>query len=131
VAMVANISVADDGKVTVHKVVCAVDCGMVINPKIVEAQLIGGVVFGLTAALKGSITVEKGRVQQGNFDAFPLLRMDEVPKVDVYIAESEAAPTGIGEVGVPPVAPAITNAIFAATGKRLRSLPVDENKLSK
>jgi CO/xanthine dehydrogenase Mo-binding subunit len=130
VAMVADISVADDGRVTVHKVVCAVDCGTVINPKIVEAQLIGGIVFGLTATLKSSITVEKGRVQQSNFDEFPLLRMDEVPKVDVYIAESKEPPSGIGEVGVPPIAPAVTNAIFTATAKRLRSLPVDYDKLA-
>jgi len=124
-AMVADISVADNGRVKVHRVVCAVDCGTVINPKIVEAQLVGGVIFGLTATLKGSITVEKGRVQQSNFDEFPLLRIDEAPQVDVYIADSKNPPSGIGEVGVPPIAPAVTNAIFAATGKRIRSLPVD------
>jgi isoquinoline 1-oxidoreductase subunit beta len=130
VAMVADISVAQDGQVTVHRVVCAVDCGIVINPKIVKAQLIGGVIFGLTATLKSYITVDKGRVQQGNFDEFPLLRMDEVPNVDVYIAESEEPPSGIGEVGVPPIAPAVTNAIFAATGKRIRSLPADYDQLA-
>jgi CO/xanthine dehydrogenase Mo-binding subunit len=129
-AMVADVSVADDGQVTVHKVVCAVDCGTVINPKIVEAQLIGGIVFGLTATLKSAITVEKGRIQQSNFDDFSLLRIDEMPKVEVYIAESSAPPTGIGEVGVPPIAPAVTNAVFAATGKRVRSLPIDFDYLA-
>jgi len=128
--MVANVSVAGDGQVTVHRVVCAVDCGTVINPKIVEAQMIGGIVFGLTATLKSLITVDKGRVQQGNFDDFALLRMDEVPKIDVHLAASNKPPSGIGEVGVPPIAPAVINAIFAATGKRLRSLPVDFDKLA-
>lgn len=130
VAMVADISVADDGQVNVHRVVCAVDCGTVINPKIVEAQLVGGIVFGLTATLKSSITVEKGRVQQNNFDEFSLLRMDEVPKVDVYVTKTKEPPSGIGEVGVPPIAPAVTNAIFAATGKRVRSIPVDYDEIA-
>ena len=129
-AMVANISVSDSGRVRVLRVVCAVDCGTVINPKIVEAQLVSGVIFGLTATLKGSITVEKGLVQQSNFDEFPLLRMDEAPQVDVYIADSKNPPSGIGEVGVPPIAPAVVNAIFAATGKRIRSLPVNPAELA-
>ena len=128
-AMVADISVADNGGITVHRVVCAVDCGTVINPKIVESQITSGIVFGLTATLKSSITVEKGRVQQSNFDEFPILRMDEAPKIDVFIAKSKQPPTGIGEVGVPPIAPAVTNAIFAATGRRVRSLPVDRDFL--
>jgi CO/xanthine dehydrogenase Mo-binding subunit len=129
-AMVADVSVAGDGQVTVHRVVCAVDCGTVINPKIVEAQMIGGIVFGLTATLKSLITVDNGRVQQSNFDEFPLLRMDEVPKIEVHLAASNEPPSGIGEVGVPPIAPAVTNAIFAATGKRLRSLPVEFDRLA-
>ena len=129
-AMVADVSVSDKGRVKVHRVVCAVDCGIVINPRIVEAQLVSGVVFGLTATLKSSITIEKGRVQQSNFDDFPLMRMDEVPQVDVFIADSKEPPSGIGEVGVPPIAPAITNAIFAATGKRIRSLPVNPAELA-
>ena len=129
-AMVADVSVADNGRVTVRRVVCAVDCGTVINPKIVEAQLIGGIIFGLTATLKSSITVEMGRIQQTNFDEFPLLRMDEVPHIDVFVADSSEPPSGIGEVGVPPIAPAVTNAIFAATGKRVRSLPVDYDWLA-
>jgi CO/xanthine dehydrogenase Mo-binding subunit len=130
VAMVAEVSVGEDGKVKVHRVVCAVDCGTVINPKIVEAQLISGVVFGLTATLKSSVTVEKGQVQEANFDGFPLLRMNEMPAVEVYIADSRRPPSGIGEVGVPPISPAVTNAIFAATGKRVRRLPVERNFLA-
>jgi len=110
--------------------VCAVDCGTVINPKIVEAQLAGGIVFGLTATLKSSVTVEKGRIQQANFDDFPLLRMDEMPEVDVHIADSRRPPSGIGEVGVPPISPAVTNAIFSATGVRIRRLPVARGMLS-
>ena len=130
VAMVSDVSVDSKGRVKVHRVVFAVDCGTVINPKIVEAQLAGGVVFGLTATLKSSVTVENGQVQQTNFDEFPLLRMDEMPKVEVYIADSNRPPSGIGEVGVPPVSPAVTNAIFSATGKRIRRLPVDYRLLA-
>jgi isoquinoline 1-oxidoreductase beta subunit len=130
VAMVADISVSDNGRVGVHRVVCAVDCGTVINPKIVEAQMVSGIVFGLTATLKSSITVEKGRIQQSNFDDFPLLRMNEVPKIEVYIAASKEPPSGIGEAGVPPIAPAVTNALFAATGKRVRSLPLGDDTLA-
>ena len=123
-AMVAEVSVDKTGSVKVHRVVSAVDCGTVINPKIVEAQMSGGIAFGLTATLKGSITIAKGRAQQSNFDSFPLLRIDEMPKVEVNIVPSEAAPTGIGEVGVPPIAPAVANAVYAATGKRIRRLPI-------
>ena len=125
VAMVAEISVADNGGVSVQRVVCAVDCGTVINPKMVKAQMAGGIVFGLTATLKSAVTIKGGQIQQTNFDGFPLLRMDEMPQVEVYIADSQQPPTGIGEVGVPAIAPAVANAIFAATGKRIRSLPVN------
>jgi isoquinoline 1-oxidoreductase beta subunit len=124
VAHVAEVSVADNGTVRVHRVVCAVDCGTVINPDTVEAQMEGGIVFGLTAALKAQITLEKGRVQQSNFDDCPLLGMDEMPLVEVYLAPSDEAPSGIGEMGVPPLAPAVANAVFAATGKRIRHLPI-------
>ena len=129
-AMVAEVSMADNGQVSVHNVTCAVDCGTVINPKIVEAQIISGVTFGLTATLKSAITIEQGQIQERNFDDFPLLRMDEVPHVDVYLVESNAPPSGIGEVGVPPIAPAVTNAIYAATGIRVRSLPVEPVQLT-
>lgn len=129
-AMVAEISLDRKSAVKVHRVVCAVDCGIVINPKIVEAQMVGGIVFGLTAALKGKVTIEKGRVQQSNFDNFPLLRMDEMPKVEVHIVASNHPPTGIGEVPVPPIGPAVTNAIAAATGKRIRTIPVTADMFS-
>jgi isoquinoline 1-oxidoreductase beta subunit len=124
VAHVAEVSVIPGGEVRVHRVVCAVDCGTVINPDTVVAQMEGGIVFGLTAALQADITVENGRVQQSNFHDYPLLRMDEMPDVEVYIVPSDAQPNGIGEMGVPPIAPAIANAIFAATGKRVRHLPI-------
>jgi isoquinoline 1-oxidoreductase beta subunit len=124
VAQVAEVSVASDGTVRVHRVVCAVDCGTVVNPDTVKAQIEGGIVFGLTAALKASITIKAGRTQQSNFHDHPLLRMDEMPVVEVHIVPSDERPSGIGEMGVPPIAPAVANAIFAATGKRLRQLPI-------
>jgi isoquinoline 1-oxidoreductase beta subunit len=124
VAEVVEISVAREGTVQVHRVVCAVDCGRVINPATVEAQMQGAIVYGLTAALKGGITIDRGRVQQSNFSDYDLWRMNEMPHVEVHIVPSEESPTGCGEPGVPPVAPAVCNAIFAATGKRIRSLPV-------
>jgi len=124
VAQVAEVSVAQDGTVWVHRVVCAVDCGTVINPDTVKAQMEGGIVFGLTAALKAGITIENGRTQQSNFHDYPLLRMDEMPVVEVHIVPGDGRPTGIGEMGVPPIAPAVANAVFAATGKRVRHLPI-------
>jgi isoquinoline 1-oxidoreductase beta subunit len=124
VAQVAEVSVGGDGKVIVHRVVCAVNCGKVVNPDNVAAQMEGGIVFGLTAALKAETTLKDGRVQQGNFDDYPLLQMSEMPLVEVYIVESEEPPTGIGEMGVPPIAPAIANAVFSATGKRVRHIPI-------
>lgn len=124
VAEVAEVSVEDDGSVRVHRVVCAVDCGMVVNPETVEAQMQGAIVYGLTAARWGEITIENGRMQQGNFDTYRLLRMEEMPKVEVYIVPSAEHPGGIGEPGTPPIAPAVANAIFAATKKPIRSLPL-------
>jgi len=124
VATVAQVSVEHDGKVKVHRVVCAVDCGIVINPGIVEAQVVGGIAFGLTATLKSKVTIRNGRVEQINFDSFPLLRMDEMPKVKVIIVPSSRSPSGIGEVSVPGIAPAVTNAIFASSGRRIRRLPL-------
>lgn len=124
VAMVAEASVNAKGKVKVHRIVAAVDCGTAINPKIVEAQISGGIAFGLTGTIKGAITIKDGQAEQSNFHDFPVLRMDEMPEVEVYIVPSTAAPTGIGEVGVPPVAPAVANAVAAATGKRVRTLPI-------
>ena len=128
-AMVAEISVEGDGQVKVHRVVCAVDCGIVINPKNVEAQIAGGIAFGLSATLKSAVSIKDNRIQESNFDDFPILQIDEMPRVDVYLVKSDAPPAGIGEVGVPPIAPAVANAIFAATGKRIRKLPVDPAEL--
>ena len=124
VAQVAEVSVSGEGEVKVHRVVCAVDCGVVVNPDTVRAQMESAIVYGLTAALKGEITIENGRVQQGNFNDYPMLRMDEMPRVEVYIRPGADTPGGVGEPGTPPIAPAVANAIFAATGKRIRRLPI-------
>jgi isoquinoline 1-oxidoreductase beta subunit len=130
VAQVVEASVGKDGTARVHRVVCAVDCGRAINPDIVKAQMEGGIIFGLTAALKTEITLENGRVQQTNFHDYQMLRIFEAPAIEVYIVPSSANPTGVGEPGVPPVAPALTNAIFAATGKRVRRLPIRASELA-
>lgn len=122
VGSVIDVSVVD-GKIKVDKVVCAVDCGIALNPDVIAAQIEGGVGFGLGAALHDEITMDKGVVEQSNFDGYIPLRMSEMPVVDVHILPSANAPTGIGEPGVPGVAPALSNAIFDATGQRLRSLP--------
>ena len=129
VAQVVEVSVEKDGTVRVHRVIAAVDCGRTVNPDTVKAQLEGGIVFGLTAALKTEITLEKGRVQQRNFNDYPMVRMFESPAIEVYIVPSTEHPTGVGEPGVPPVAPAVANAIFAATGKRVRRLPIKPEDL--
>jgi isoquinoline 1-oxidoreductase subunit beta len=123
-AEVAEVEVAADGSVRVPRVVCAVDCGPAVNLGQIEAQIQGGVVFGLSAALYGEITIDHGRVVQGNFDTYPLVRMPEAPAVEVHIVPSTDPQGGTGEPGVPPIAPAVCNAIFAATGKRIRKLPI-------
>ena len=123
VAQVAEVTVAPNGKVKVDRVVCAVDCGTPINPDVITAQMEGGIGFGLGAALYGAITLKDGQVEQTNFDAYQVLRIDEMPKVEVHIVPSPEAPTGVGEPGVAPVGPAVANAVFAVTGKRLRVLP--------
>jgi isoquinoline 1-oxidoreductase beta subunit len=129
VAQVAEISVSKDAGVRVHRVVCAVDCGTVVNPDTVVAQMEGGIVYGLTATLKGAITLDKGRVVQSNFDSYPLLRYNETPIIEVHILPNEEGPGGVGEPGVPPIAPAVANAVFAATGKRIRHLPIQTQDL--
>ncbi|MGA8075621.1 MAG: xanthine dehydrogenase family protein molybdopterin-binding subunit [Candidatus Acidiferrales bacterium] len=129
VAQVVEASVRKDGAVRVHRVVCAVDCGYVINPETVRAQMEGGIIFGLTAALKSEITLKDGRVEQSNFYDYPMLRIFEAPEIEVHIVPSAASPTGVGEPGVPPVASALANAIFAACGKRVRRLPIRASDL--
>lgn len=123
VAQVAEVSVDDKGFVTVDRVVCAVDCGTPINPDVIAAQMEGGIGFGLGAVLYGTITLKDGRVEQDNFNSYRVLRINEMPKVEVHIVPSTEPPTGVGEPGVAPVGPAVANAIFAATGKRIRMLP--------
>ena len=129
VAHVAEVSVSKAGEVKVHRVVCAIDCGPTVNPDTIRAQMEGAVVFGLTAALYGQITFDKGRVQQRNFHDYQMLRMNEMPVVEVHIVPSNEKMGGVGEPGVPPVAPAVCNAIFAATGKRIRRLPIRADEL--
>lgn len=128
-AHVAEIEVAEDGTVRVRRVVCAVDCGTVVNPDIVVAQIQSAVMFGITAALHGEITLKGGRVEQTNFDTYQILRMNEAPAVEMHIVPSSEAPGGMGEAGTSCIVPAVANAIFAATGKRLRKLPVDPEVL--
>ncbi|MGV3682419.1 MAG: molybdopterin cofactor-binding domain-containing protein [Acidovorax sp.] len=125
VAQVAEVSVAVDSKaIRVHRVVCVIDCGAAINPNLITQQMESAVVFGLTAALHGEITVDKGQVQQANFHDYPLLRMADCPRIEVRIIPSTEPPEGVGEPGVPPIAPAVANALFALNGQRLRSLPL-------
>ena len=124
VAHVAEVSIGPDGGLRVPRVWCVVDCGTVVNPDIVEAQMQGSIAFGLTAAIKGEITVRSGRVEQSNFHDYPMLRIDEMPSVDVHIVPSDETPGGIGEPGVPPIRPAVSNAVFALTGQRIRRLPI-------
>ncbi|MGA1108341.1 MAG: molybdopterin cofactor-binding domain-containing protein [Pseudomonadales bacterium] len=123
VAEVAEVSV-ENGQIKVHKVLCVVDCGTAVNPDIVRAQMEGGIIFGLTAALHGELELEAGAIKQSNFHDYPILRMSEAPKIEVVIVDSGTEPTGVGEPGLPPIAPAVANAVFNATGQRLRSLPL-------
>ena len=124
VAEVAEVSVDSDGVPHVHRVVCAVDCGPVVNPSIVEAQMQSAIVYGLTAALWGEITIDKGQVQQSNFHNYRMLRIAEMPVVEVHIVPSTDSQGGVGEPGTPPIAPAVCNAIYALNGKRIRKLPI-------
>jgi isoquinoline 1-oxidoreductase subunit beta len=124
VAQVAEVTVRSDGSFKVDRVVCAVDCGLAINPDVIVAQMQGGIGFGLSAALHGAITLKDGVVEQSNFNEYIPLRIDEMPAVDVHIVPSAERPTGVGEPGVPPIAPAVVNALYNATGKRIRKLPI-------
>jgi isoquinoline 1-oxidoreductase beta subunit len=124
VAQVAEVTVRPDNSIKVDRVVCAVDCGIAVNPDNIVAQMEGGIGFGLSAALYGAITLKDGKVEQSNFHDYPSLRISEMPVVEVHVVPSAEKPSGVGEPGVPPIAPAVANAIAAATGKRIRSLPL-------
>jgi isoquinoline 1-oxidoreductase beta subunit len=126
---VAEVEVSKQGTVRVRRVVCAVDCGTIVNPDTVQAQIQSRIIFGISAALYGEITLKDGRVEQTNFDTYQVLRMNEVPAIEVHIVESAEPPGGMGETGTSAIVPAIANAIFAATGKRLRKMPVDASLL--
>jgi len=128
-AQVAEVEVSKEGTVRVRRVVCAVDCGTVVNPDTVQAQIQSGIIFGATAALYGEITLKNGRVEQTNFDTYQVLRMNQAPAIEVHIVKSAEPPGGLGESGTSAIVPAIANAIFAATGKRLRKMPVDASLL--
>jgi isoquinoline 1-oxidoreductase beta subunit len=130
VAQVVEVIVDTDGNIQVHRVVCAIDCGIVVNPDTVVAQMEGGIVYGLSAALKREITVEDGRVQQSNFHDYPMLRMEEMPLVEVHILPSDKSPQGVGEMSVPPIIPALVNAVHDATGIRIRRLPIRPEDIS-
>ncbi len=129
VAQVAELSVTPSGEVRVHRVVCAVDCGTVVNPDIVKAQIEGGVIFGISGALYGEVTLKNGRVEQSNFHDVRVLRMNETPTIDVHLVRNFEAPGGMGEPGTAVTAPALANAVFAATGKRIRKLPLKADQL--
>jgi isoquinoline 1-oxidoreductase beta subunit len=130
IATVTEAEVDAQGEVRVHRIVCAVDTGIVVNPDTVEAQLQGGLIFGLTAALYGKITINKGRVQQSNFNDYRMLRINEIPQIEVHLIKSGEAPGGIGETGATAAPPSLGNALYAATGIRLRHLPIDRDILS-
>jgi isoquinoline 1-oxidoreductase subunit beta len=130
-ATVAEVSVASDGTPRVHRLVTAIDAGMAVNPDQVKAQMEGGAVYALTAVYYGKITIDKGRVQQKNFHDYRMLRINEMPVVEVHILDSGHPAGGLGEPGVPSVAPAVCNAIHALTGKRIRQLPIDTTLLKR
>jgi isoquinoline 1-oxidoreductase beta subunit len=129
-AQVAEVSVAKDGTVKVHRVVAAIDSGWVVNPDTITAQIESGIIYGLTAALYGEITIKNGKVEQSNFNDYKALRMEETPKIEVHILQGQGDQGGIGEPGTPPIAPAVANAVFAATNKRIRKLPIKPELLS-
>ena len=123
VAQAAEVSI-EEGRIRVHRVVCAIDCGVAVNPAGVQAQMESGIVFGLSAARHSTLTLREGQVQESNFHDYPVLRMNEMPQVEVHIVPSTERMGGVGEPGTPPIAPAVANAVFALTGQRLRELPL-------
>jgi isoquinoline 1-oxidoreductase beta subunit len=125
-SQIAEVEVSKDGGVKVRRVVCAVDCGQIVNPDTIVAQIEGGIIFGIGAALWGEVTLKNGRVEQHNFNDYRVLRINEAPLIEVHLVNSTAAPGGIGEPGTIGIAPAMANAIFALTGKRIRKLPIKD-----
>ena len=125
-SQIAEVEVSKDGEVNVRRVVCAVDCGQIVNPDTIAAQMEGGIIFGISAALWGEITLKNGRVEQNNFNDYRVLRINEAPQIEVYLVKSTEPPGGIGEPGTIGIAPAMANAIFAVTGKRIRKLPIKD-----
>ena len=123
-AQVVEVSVSKRGKIKVHKITCVADCGQVFNSHIAKQQLEGAIIYGLTAALKGEINVQMGQIVQSNFDDYPMLKLKDTPKININLMESHEAPGGLGEAGTPLIGPAVANAVFAATGKRVRRLPI-------
>ncbi|HUD50212.1 molybdopterin cofactor-binding domain-containing protein, partial [Parvibaculum sp.] len=130
VAEVAEVSVSASGELKVHRVVAVVDCGRMVNPNTVEQQVESGIIYGLTAALHGEISIEKGAVAQSNFPDYEMVRMADVPAIEVHVIESGAALGGLGEPATPPIAAAVANAVFAATGKRIREMPLKNHDLT-
>ena len=130
VAEIAEVSMSEDDQPVIHKVTCAIDCGWAVNPDTVEAQIESGIIFGLSAAMYGEISIENGRVHQGNFPDYEMVRMASSPGIEVHIVESGEAPGGLGEPATPPIAAAITNAIYILTGQRIRDLPIRKHDLS-
>ena len=124
VAQVAEVSITEEIEIKVERVVCAIDCGVAINPDIIKAQMEGGVAFGLGPALMSAITFKQGKVVQNNFDGYEVLTIGRMPKVEIHIVPSVEPPTGVGEPGVPPIAPAVANALSAITGQRFHQLPL-------
>jgi isoquinoline 1-oxidoreductase beta subunit len=130
VAEIAEVSLNEDNQPVVHKVTCAIDCGWAVNPDIVEAQIESGIIFGLSAAMYSEITIENGRVAQGNFPDYEVVRMASSPKIEVHIVESGGAPGGLGEPSTPPIAAAVANGLFVLTGQRVRELPLKNHDFS-
>ena len=125
-----ELSVSSKGKIKIQKITCVIDCGQIVNPHIVHQQIEGAIIFGLTATLMGEINVREGKVTQSNFDDYPMIRLKDTPEINIHLIESQEKSGGIGEPGTPLIGPAVANAVFAATGKRVRRLPIRKGDLA-